>query len=123
MGVFVSIPLRIFDRNQGERLRTKLDIGRNERLRDATEALLYSDVDSAYATLESTVILLKPYKAQYLEQALTVRDTVTFSYQRGGASLLDFLQAQRDYRSVQRGLFNPGRVLFVRRGSTESRRG
>jgi cobalt-zinc-cadmium efflux system outer membrane protein len=101
-GVFVSIPLRIFDRNQGERLRTKLDITRNERLRDTTEALLYSDVDSAYATLESTVILLKPYKAHYLEQALTVRDTVTFSYQRGGASLLDFLQAQNDYRSVQR---------------------
>ena len=102
MGVFVSIPLRIFDRNQGERLRTKLDIGRNERVRDATEALLYSDVDSAYATLNSTVILLKPYKAKYLEQAVTVRDTVTFSYQRGGASLLDFLQAQNDYRSVQR---------------------
>jgi cobalt-zinc-cadmium efflux system outer membrane protein len=102
MGVFVSIPLRIFDRNQGERLRTKLDITRNERLRDTTEALLYSDVDSAYATLESTVVLLKPYKAHYLEQALTVRDTVTFSYQRGGASLLDFLQAQNDYRSVQR---------------------
>ena len=102
MGVFVSIPLRIFDRNQGERLRTKLDITRNERVRDATEALLYSDVDSAYATLKSTVILLKPYKAKYLKQALTVRDTVTFSYQRGGASLLDFLQAQNDYRSVQR---------------------
>jgi len=102
MGVFVSIPLRIFDRNQGERLRTKLDITRNERLRDATEALLYSDVDSAYATLESTVILLKPYKMQYLKQAETVRDTVTFSYERGGASLLDFLQAQNDYRSVQR---------------------
>ena len=32
---------------------------------------------------------------------MTVRDTVTFSYQRGGASLLDFLDAQRDYRSVQ----------------------
>ncbi|MGD0234072.1 MAG: TolC family protein [Syntrophorhabdales bacterium] len=90
------------DRNQGERLRTKLDITRNERLRDATEALLYSDVDSAYATLESTVILLKPYKMQYLKQAETVRDTVTFSYERGGASLLDFLQAQNDYRSVQR---------------------
>ena len=105
-GLFVSIPLRIFDRNQGERLRTKLDIGRNERVRDATEALLYSDVDSAYAALNSTVILLKPYKAKYLEQAVSVRDTVTFSYQRGGASLLDFLQAQRDYRSIQLGYLN-----------------
>jgi len=102
MGLSVSIPLRIFDRNQGEKLRTQYDITRNERLRDATEALIYSDVDSAYATLNSTVTLLKPYKAQYLQQAVTVRDIVTFSYQRGGASLLDFLQAQNEYRSVQR---------------------
>jgi len=106
MGVSVSIPLRIFDRNQGERLRTKLDVTRNERLRDVTEAQLYSDVDSAHATLSSTVVLLKPYKTQYLKQATTVRDTVTFSYQRGGASLLDFLDAQRDYRSVRLAYLN-----------------
>ena len=106
VGVSVSIPLRIFDRNQGERLRTKLDITRNERLRDAIEAQAYGDVDSAYATLVSTVILLKPYKTQYLSRRSTVRDTVTFSYQRGGASLLDFLDAQRDYRSVQLAYLN-----------------
>lgn len=102
MGLSISIPLRIFDRNQGERLRTQLDILHNERVRDASEALVYSDVDSAHATLKSTVILLQPYKAKYLLQAVRVRDTVTFSYERGGASLLDFLQAQNDYRSVQR---------------------
>jgi cobalt-zinc-cadmium efflux system outer membrane protein len=102
MGLSVSIPLRIFDRNQGERLRTQLDIGRNERVRDAAEALVYSDVDSAYATLASALVLLRPYKAKYLQQAVTVRDTVTFSYERGGASLLDFLQAQNDYRNVER---------------------
>jgi cobalt-zinc-cadmium efflux system outer membrane protein len=102
MGLSVSIPLRIFDRNQGERLRTQLDIARNERVRDAAEALIYSDVDSAYATLKSTLVLLQPYKAKYLQQAVTVRDIVTFSYQRGGTSLLDFLQAQNDYRNVQR---------------------
>jgi cobalt-zinc-cadmium efflux system outer membrane protein len=102
MGLSVSIPLRIFDRNQGEKLRTQYDITRNERLRDVTEALIYSDVDSAYATLNSTLTLLQPYKAKYLQQAVTVRDIVTFSYQRGGASLLDFLQAQNEYRNVQR---------------------
>jgi len=106
MGVSVSIPLRIFDRNQGERLRTQYDIKRNERLRDATEALIFSDVDSAYATLNSTAILLQPYKAKYLRQATTVRDIVTFSYERGAASLLDFLGAQNDYRTVQRSYLN-----------------
>ena len=101
LGVSVSIPLRIFDRNQGEKLRTQLDITRNERLRDAAEALVLSDVDSSYATLDSTLILLRPYKAKYLQQSVRVRDTIFFSYQHGGASLLDFLNAEAEYRSVQ----------------------
>jgi cobalt-zinc-cadmium efflux system outer membrane protein len=101
VGVNVSIPLRIFDRNQGEKLRTQLDIRRNERLRDATEAQVYSDVDSSYATVDSDLILLRPYKAKYLQQSVRVRDTITFSYQHGGASLLDFLNAQAEYRTVQ----------------------
>ena len=101
LGVSVGIPLRIFDRNQGEKLRTQLDITRNERLRDAAEAQVFSDVDSGYATLDSTVILLRPYKAKYLQQSVRVRDTIGFAYQHGGASLLDFLNAQSEYRTVQ----------------------
>lgn len=101
IGFSVSIPLRIFDRNQGEKLRTQLDIDRNQKLLDATQAQVFSDVDSAYATVNSNVILLQPYKARYLQQAVRVRDTVYFSYQHGGASLLDFLNAQSDYRTVQ----------------------
>ncbi len=101
LGASVSIPLRFFDKNQGEKLRTKIDIKRNEKLRDGVETQVYSDVDSAYATLNSNIILLKPYKRQYLEQAVRVRDTVLFSYQHGGASLLDFLNAESDYRTVQ----------------------
>ena len=100
-GVGVSIPLRIFDRNQGEKLRTKLDIDRQQRLLDAAQAQVFSDVDSAYVTVNSNVTLLQPYKAKYLEQAVRVRDTVFFAYQHGGASLLDFLSAEADYRSVQ----------------------
>ena len=101
LGVSVSIPLRTFDRNQGEKLRTKIDIDRNERLRAATEAQVFGDVDSAFAQLNSTLTLLRPYKAKYLQQAVRVRDTVYFSYQHGGASLLDFLNAESEYRSVQ----------------------
>ena len=100
-GVSVNFPLRIFDRNQGEKKRTQLDIGRNEQLVQAARAQVFSDVDSAYATVVSTVILLKPYKERYLRQATSVRDTIEFSYQHGAASLLDFLNAQADYRSVQ----------------------
>ena len=101
IGVNVNVPLRIFDRNQGEKRRTQLDIDRNARLVEAAREQVFSDVDSAYATVNGAVILLKPYKAQYLQQALSVRDTLSFSYQHGAASLLDFLNAQADYRSVQ----------------------
>jgi outer membrane protein, heavy metal efflux system len=101
IGASVSIPLRVFDRNQGEKLRTQLDIARSERLRDAARAQVFNDVDSAWETLNSNLTLLRPYKAKYLRQAVSVRDTVSFAYQHGGASLLDFLQAQQDYRSIQ----------------------
>jgi outer membrane protein, heavy metal efflux system len=106
LGAGVSFPLRIFDRNQGEKLRTQLDIGRNERLTQATRAQVFSDVDSAHATVTSTVVLLQPYKDRYLQQASRVRDTIAFSYEHGAASLLDFLNAQADYRGVQLSYLN-----------------
>ena len=101
VGVGFSIPLRIFDRNQGEKLRTQLDIDRNQKLLDATQATVFSDVDSAHAMVNSNLILLRPYKAKYLQQAVNVRETVRFAYEHGGASLLDFISAENDYRSVQ----------------------
>jgi len=101
VGVSVSVPLRIFDRNQGEKARTQIDIARSQRLRDAAEASVLSDVDSGYATLESNLILLRPYKEKYLKQATRVRETILFSYQHGGASLLDFLSAESEYRAVE----------------------
>ena len=106
VGFSVNIPLRIFDRNQGEKLRTQLDIDRNERLTEATRAQVFSDVDSAYASLTTTVTLLQSYKQRYLQQASRVRDTISFSYEHGAASLLDFLNAQADYRGVQLNYLN-----------------
>jgi len=101
IGVSVSIPLRIFDRNQGEKKRTLIDIDRSQQASDAARAQVFSDVDTAYELVRSNVALLKPYKEKYNDQALRVRDTVTFAYEHGGASLMDFLNAQSDYRQVQ----------------------
>ncbi len=106
LGGTVSIPIRVFDRNQGEKARTQIDIGRNERLRDAAEAQVYSDVDSAYWTLVQALDLLRPYKTRYLPLATDVRDTMAFSYQNGGASLLDFLDAAKSYRDTRLAYLN-----------------
>ncbi len=101
MGFSVNIPLRIFDRNQGEKARTQLDIRRTERLRETAQSQSLADVNSAYASLNNTVRLLRPYRSSYLQLAAQVRETVSFAYQHGGASLLDFLNAQNEYRAVQ----------------------
>ncbi len=101
IGFSVSVPLRIFDRNQGEKQRTQIDIGRAHQASEATRAQVFSDVDTAYELVRSNIELLKPYKAKYNDEALRVRDNVTYSYEHGGASLMDFLNAQSDFRQVQ----------------------
>jgi cobalt-zinc-cadmium efflux system outer membrane protein len=101
LGASVSVDLRIFDRNQGEKARTQVDISRSERLRDAAQAQVFNDVDSAYYTVVQNVNLLKPYKSKYLTMAVAIRDRVAFAYQNGGASLLDFLDAQKAYRDTR----------------------
>ncbi len=101
IGASVSVPLRIFDRNQGEKKRTLIGIDRSKQASEAARAQVFSDVDTSCELVRSNVELLKPYKAKYKDQALRVRDTVTFAYEHGGASLMDFLNAQSDYRQVQ----------------------
>jgi outer membrane protein, heavy metal efflux system len=101
LGVSVSVPLRIFDRNQGEKQRTLIDIDRSQQASEATRAQVFSDVDTAYELVRSNVTLLKPYKEKYNDEALRVRDTVSYAYLHNGASLMDFLNAQNDYRQVQ----------------------
>src|ERR1017187_7288533 len=88
MGFSVNIPLRIHDRNQGEKARTEIDIAHAERQKDAAAAQVFSDVDSAYFTVISSLNLLKPYQGAdgYLATATRVRDTMSFSYLRGAAS-------------------------------------
>jgi len=106
LGLSMDIPLRIFDRNQGEKARTALEIRRAGQLRQALVAGILRDVDSAYAQVDSVRTLLRPYKNKYLAESADVRDTVKFAYGRGGASLLDFLDAQKSYRDTQLSYIN-----------------
>jgi cobalt-zinc-cadmium efflux system outer membrane protein len=101
IGASVTIPLRIFDKNQGEKQRTQIDIDRSRQASEAARAQVFSDVDTAYELVRSNIALLKPYKEKYNDQALRVRDTVTYSYEHGNSSLMDFLNAQSGYRQVQ----------------------
>ncbi|MDQ2947332.1 MAG: TolC family protein [Acidobacteriota bacterium] len=101
MGVTLQIPLRIFDRNQGEKQRTSLEIRRTEKLREGFVTTAFHDIDSSYTSLDSTRAILRSYRDRYIPQAERVRETVSFAYKNGGASLLDFLDAQKSYRDTQ----------------------
>jgi cobalt-zinc-cadmium efflux system outer membrane protein len=106
VGASITIPLRIFDRNQGEKARTDIDIVRNQRLLDANQTQVFSDVDSAYYALIQNINLLKPYKMKYLQLATDVRDKMAFSYRNGGASLLDYQDAEKSYRDTRLAYLN-----------------
>jgi cobalt-zinc-cadmium efflux system outer membrane protein len=105
-GVSITIPLRIFDRNQGERARTEVEVSRSEHARTAAETQVFSDVGSAYATLSGSLNLLRPYRDKYLQLAEDSRNRIAFSYQNGGASLLDYLDAQKAYRDTRLAYLN-----------------
>jgi outer membrane protein, heavy metal efflux system len=100
LGAGVSIPLRVFDRNQGEIARTQAEVGRLAALREAALAQALAEVDTAYATIRLQRDRVVVLRDTYLPKAERARQTVEFAYRRGGVSLLDFLDAQRTYRET-----------------------
>jgi outer membrane protein, heavy metal efflux system len=99
-GVGLSLPIRIFDRNQGEIARTQAEIQRVAAVREGVALQVLSEVDTdlqAAMTQRDRVVMLQDV---YLPKATQARDTVDFAYRRGGVSLIDFLDAQRSYRET-----------------------
>lgn len=101
IGHSVSVPLRIFDRNQGEKLRTQRDIDRNEKLSEAAQAQAFSDVDSAYATVTSTVVLLHFYKDRCFAAGVENPRYDRVFLRAWWSFPFRFLNARADYPSVQ----------------------
>lgn len=100
VGFGFSIPLRIFDRNQGEISRTQAEIERVDAVREATALQVLAAVDTDLATAVTQHDRVIRLRDLYLPKATQTRDTVDYAYRRGGASLLDFLDAQRSYRET-----------------------
>jgi cobalt-zinc-cadmium efflux system outer membrane protein len=99
--IFASFELPIFNRNQGEIARTGYALTQAQQQQQAASDTVLSDVANAYEALKSNDEVVQLYAAGYLKQAQDSRDISEYAYKRGAASLLDFLDAQRSYRSVQ----------------------
>jgi cobalt-zinc-cadmium efflux system outer membrane protein len=100
IGLGVSVPIRIFDRNQGEIARTRAEVERAEALRQASALQALSEVDTALAAVAISRQKVTLLRDTYLPKVQRARETVEFAYRRGGVSLLDFLDAQRTYRET-----------------------
>jgi outer membrane protein, heavy metal efflux system len=99
--IFASFELPIFNRNQGEIARTGYALTQAQQQQQAASDTVLSDVANAYEALKSNDEVVQLYAAGYLKQAKDSRDISEYAYKRGAASLLDFLDAERSYRSVQ----------------------
>ncbi len=99
--IFFNIELPIFDRNQGEKARTQYAITQaQETATSATETVM-TDIRNAYETVKVNAGIVQLYESGYLKNSQDSRDISEYAYKKGAASLLDYLDAERSFRSTQ----------------------
>lgn len=113
MGVYFSMPLRIFNKNQGEIVRAQREIGLAAARAVALELSIQNEVEKAYRQYTVSKLLLTNVEADMLATAKSVRDTTDYSYRRGEASLVEFLDAQRAFNDAMQ-TFNDARANYAR---------
>jgi outer membrane protein, heavy metal efflux system len=112
-GFQVSIPLRIFDRNQGEKERTRYEAQASRFAETAARNQVISDVDQAWAAYETANDQARRYHGHYLAESQRVRDNLEYSYRHGGSTLLDYLDALRDYRQINLDALNANQQVWL----------
>jgi cobalt-zinc-cadmium efflux system outer membrane protein len=101
--IYASIPLPIFNRNQGEIARTHSVVTQMQEQQAFTNGQVLTDVRDAYEGLEANDRLVKMYMDKYRAIAKKSRDIADYAYHAGGLALLDFLDAERSYRAAELG--------------------
>lgn len=113
LGLYFSMPLPVFNRNQGEIARAQREIRMNGARRNALEAQIGSEVEKSYRQYSVARRLLESVESEMLAKAKSVRDTTEYSYRRGEASLVEFLDAQRAFNDAMQ-TFNAARADYAR---------
>ena len=112
-GVYFSAPLPVFNRNQGEIARAQVQQQQNDAKTVALEAGIQADLDEAFAEYTSARRIVERIEADMLNQARDVRATMEYSYRRGEASLVEFLDAVRTFNDTTRS-YNEARADYAR---------
>jgi cobalt-zinc-cadmium efflux system outer membrane protein len=101
LGTGFSVPLPLFDRNQGEIARSRSEVTRTRAAADAVRAQVIADVETAYASTHTSRERVALYETSYLKQSRDSRDVAEFAYRKGATSILDLLDAERTDRATQ----------------------
>jgi cobalt-zinc-cadmium efflux system outer membrane protein len=109
----VSAPLPIFNRNQGETARARVQAQQLRARIAALEHDISSEVSSAYAGYANAREILGTIEGQMLVQARDVRTTMEYSYRRGEASFVELLDAVRAFNDTMQG-YNEARADYAR---------
>jgi outer membrane protein, heavy metal efflux system len=99
-GFSINIPVRIFDRNQGNKDTSKYLAQANRFGQVAAQNQVYSDVDQAWIGYTTSKTLSDRYNGHYLAEAKDVLSIAQFAYEHGGIALLDYLSALQDDRTT-----------------------
>jgi cobalt-zinc-cadmium efflux system outer membrane protein len=113
LGIFFQTNIPIFNRNQGEIERVRREQQQIEaRLREL-EASITVEVENAYQQYKTALTLLADIERDMLGQARDVRSITEYSYTRGEATLVEFLDAQRAFNETMQA-YNESRAEYAR---------
>jgi len=118
VGLFVSAPIPLFNRNQGETARARVEARQAAARVTALQSDMTSELRSAWDQYTSARDLVETIEQQMLAPARNVRDTTDYSYRRGEASFIELLDAQRTFNDTMQS-YN-GRARISRAASTRS---
>ena len=113
VGFYVSIPLRIFDRNQGEKQATRFTAQADRFSEIAARSQVLSDVDQAWAAYLSAQKLAERYNSHYVQEAGNILNNLEFGYRHGSYTLLDYLDALHDDRQTNLDALNANAQVWL----------
>lgn len=100
LGLSISTTLPVFHQQQGEIQKAEADLAIQDAQFEKVRAVILSDVEAAFGAYQASRLLVERAEGRLLERAARSRELVTIQYQRGAASLIEYLDAQRTFIAV-----------------------
>lgn len=100
-----GLPLPLFNRNQGGIVQAEVAVQTAEADLSRTLNQIENEVDVAYKNLLQSRRLVEAFLGGVLDDARSTFTIVERAYERGGATILDLLDAARTSRTIQQNYF------------------